>query len=173
MDVVTSRIDGLETARLIHIRPPGTTVSVYGRCDYAQQAQRAGAVDYLLKPVRPAQLEASLSRLGAELDAARAALTLVHVLRHARPFIAAHDAQNLSLTLLARQLALSQAYLYAGDVFCPFTEYLTHIYIDAARHLLRTITLSLAEISVASAYHRVQGAMIGDSPLGPEFSPQK
>lgn len=171
MDVVIPGMDGLETARLVRARYPGTKVTIVSAHDtfnYAQQTLRAGAVDYLLKPVRPEQLEAFLTRLCAELDEERAVLFRAllpqesanppphaHLLRRAREFIAAHYAHSLSLEELARQVALSPSYfsrILKQEMGCTFTEYLTRVRMAGARRLLRTTTLSLAEISSAIGY---------------------
>jgi YesN/AraC family two-component response regulator len=173
MDVVMPGMDGLETARLVRARFPGTKVAIvsaYDTFDYAQQALRAGAVDYLLKPVRPEQLEAFLARLCSELDTERAprlsaalpaesagpdVLPHAYVLRRAREFIAMHYAQSLSLEQLAGQVALSPPYLsriFRQEMGCTYIEYLTRVRVEAAKRLLRTTTLSLAEISAAIGY---------------------
>lgn len=175
MDVVMPGMDGLEAARLAREKYPATKiaiVSAYEKFDYAQQALRAGAVDYLLKPVRPEQLEAFLEKLCAELDAERArqshALTLeqsaranmpprphAHVLRLAQKFIAAHYAQSLTLEQVADHVALSPPYfsrIFKQEMGSTFIEYLTRVRMDEARRLLRTTTLSLAEISYAVGY---------------------
>ena len=68
MDVVLPGMNGLETTRVVHERFPATRVAIVSaneKCDYAQQALRAGAVDYLLKPISPEQLETLLQKLCA------------------------------------------------------------------------------------------------------------
>jgi two-component system, response regulator YesN len=175
MDVIMPGMDGLEAARLAREKYPATKiaiVSAYEKFDYAQQALRAGAVDYLLKPVRPEQLEAFLEKLCAELDVERGrqshALALeestradipplphAHVLKLAQEFIAAHYAQSLTLEHVADQVALSPPYfsrIFKQEMGCTFIEYLTRVRMDEARRLLRTTTLSLAEISYAVGY---------------------
>ncbi|CAK7061273.1 MAG: putative response regulatory protein [Desulfovibrio sp.] len=57
LDIRMPGLDGLETAkRLMETAFPGKVVivSAYSEFDYAQRALRAGATDYLLKPVKPA-----------------------------------------------------------------------------------------------------------------------
>lgn len=175
MDVVMPGMDGLEAARLAREKYPATKVAIvsaYEKFDYAQQALRAGAVDYLLKPVRPEQLETLLGKLCAELDAERdrqdnapvleqsATIDIsqrphAHVLKLAQEFIAAHYAQSLTLEQVAAHVALSPPYfsrIFKQEMGCTFIEYLTRARMDEARRLLRTTTLSLAEISYAVGY---------------------
>ncbi len=65
IDVKMPGIDGLEATRVIRSEQPDIQVillSAYDEFAFAQQAVRLGAVDYLLKPVRPATLLETLSR---------------------------------------------------------------------------------------------------------------
>ncbi len=65
IDVKMPGIDGLEATRVIRSEQPDIQVillSAYDEFAFAQQAVRLGAVDYLLKPVRPATLLDTLSR---------------------------------------------------------------------------------------------------------------
>ncbi len=176
MDVVLPGMNGLEATRMVHERFPATRVAIvsaHEKFAYAQQALRAGAVDYLLKPIRPEQLEALLQKLCAGLDAERAqgnspvapaegsALSRIPqgpqslVLRRAQEFIAAHYAESLSLEQVAEHVALSPTYfsrIFKQVMGCTFVEYLTRVRLEEARRLLRTTTLSLAEISYAVGY---------------------
>lgn len=175
MDMVLPGMTGLEATRVVRERSPSTRValvSAHEKSEDAQKALRAGAVDYLLKPIRPEQLEALLQRLCAGLDAeqpgrrrpsedARQARALspqgphAHVLQRARDFILAHYTEGLSLEQVAEQVALSPTYfsrIFKQAMGCTFVEYLTRVRLEEARHLLRTTTLSLAEISYAVGY---------------------
>ncbi len=173
MDVVLPGMNGLEATRVVHERFPATRVAIvsaHEKFDYAQQALRAGAVDYLLKPIRPEQLEALLQKLCAGLDAERARESIqakpelrlplpqgphIHVLRRAQEFITAHYTEGLSLEQVAEYVALSPTYfsrIFKQAMGCTFVEYLTRVRLEEARRLLRTTTLSLAEISYAVGY---------------------
>lgn len=175
MDVVLPGMNGLEATRVVQERSPTTKVAIvsaHEKFDYAQQALRAGAVDYLLKPIRPEQLEALLQKLCAGLDAERTlearpgsssqSISLLspqgphaHVLRRAQEFIAVHFTESLSLEQVAEHVALSPTYfsrIFKQVMGCTFVEYLTRVRLDEARRLLRTTTLSLAEISYAVGY---------------------
>ncbi|MFB9965392.1 LytR/AlgR family response regulator transcription factor [Sinosporangium siamense] len=67
LDIRMPGLDGLDLARLIGNFPyPPKLVFVSAHDDCALQAFELRAVDYLLKPVRPARLEEAVSRLTAD-----------------------------------------------------------------------------------------------------------
>ncbi|MDO3409265.1 response regulator [Saccharibacillus sp. CPCC 101409] len=77
-DIRMPNMDGLEFLRQLESesRPPKVVmVSAYNLFDYAQQALRHGASDYLLKPVDDGKLEAMLNRIeeGLKLEDKRRA----------------------------------------------------------------------------------------------------
>ena len=77
------------------------------------------------------------------------------MLRCAREFISAHYTESISLEQAAEHVALSPTYfsrVFKQVMGCTFVEYLTRVRLEEARHLLRTTTLSLAEISAAVGY---------------------
>jgi two-component system response regulator YesN len=68
-------LDGTELLQLIQERFPGVKIVVMSGYDdfaYMKQAIRSRAVEYLLKPVNPDELNAALARCVAELDRERA-----------------------------------------------------------------------------------------------------
>jgi two-component system response regulator YesN len=71
MDVRMPGMNGLEATRAIRGLVPEAKVvilSAYDEFSFSQEALRLGAVDYLLKPVRPGTLVEALSRIQAQLQ---------------------------------------------------------------------------------------------------------
>lgn len=175
MDVAMPGIDGLTAAREIRQRYPATRiviVSAHENFEYAQQALRLGATDYLLKPVRPEQLVHLLQILCADHDSGIAQAQVettsrqdkqeqaqknphAHVLKHACDYIAAHYMQSLTLEQVAEQVALAPTYfsrIFKQQMGCTFVEFLTQVRLEEAKRLLRTTGMSVTEISYAVGY---------------------
>jgi two-component system response regulator YesN len=175
MDVVMPGMDGLAAARAVRERYPATRiviVSAHENFEYAQQALRLGATDYLLKPVRPEQLVELLKRLCADRDGEQAQTSIetpprqdaqeqaqegphAHVLKRARAYMAAHYMQSLTLEQVAEHVALAPTYfsrIFKQEMGCTFVEYLTQIRLEEAKRLLRTTGMSVTEISYAVGY---------------------
>ncbi len=69
LDIRMPGCDGLRAAEQILAASPGTSVVIvtaYNEFDYARTALRAGVADYLLKPVRPAEVAALIAKAAAK-----------------------------------------------------------------------------------------------------------
>ena len=74
MDIEMPGMDGLEAARRILDQRPQTKmifVTAYSLFQYAHEAVRLGACDYILKPVDADDVERAVRRAAAQLDAQR------------------------------------------------------------------------------------------------------
>lgn len=74
MDIKMPKVDGLEATKEIIDLYPGTKIimiTAYNEFDYAQQAIKYGAVDYLLKPVKPDKIIGILKELITEIEEER------------------------------------------------------------------------------------------------------
>ena len=63
--------DGIELMRILHNEFPAIKIIVisgYQNFDYARESLRNGAMDYLLKPINPDQLNALLKKTVSELN---------------------------------------------------------------------------------------------------------
>jgi len=179
MDVVMPGMDGLAATRAVHELYPATKVAIisaYDKFDYAQEALRAGAVDYLLKPVRSEQLLALLKKLCAELDTDNArkgtgsatqeedthnpSQRNLHyaALKRAEAYIAENYARGVTLEQVSSHVDMAPTYfcrVFKHGEGCTFIEYLTRIRLEEAKRLLCTTTLPISKIGYAVGY---QGA---------------
>jgi len=72
LDIMMPGFSGLDALRALHEEHrelKTVVVSAYDRFDFAQDALKLGVVDYLLKPVRPDDLLASIAKCGEEIVA--------------------------------------------------------------------------------------------------------
>lgn len=157
-DIKMPRMDGLELAAYVHANCPGTDMIIltgYSEFDYARQAVRAGAADYLLKPLRDVELHEVLSRLAAKRNAAdsagperapqaadaRAQDDAGVLVQRARAYVQAHFAEPLSLNEVADRLGVSAAYLssvFKSERGESYSKYLLRLRMERASLLLET-----------------------------------
>ena len=74
MDIEMPGMSGLDAARAVLAQRPGCRVifvTAYSLFQYAHEAVHLGACDYLLKPVDPDELEASIRRAMRQVEAER------------------------------------------------------------------------------------------------------
>ncbi len=94
MDVKMPGLDGIKAGRLIREFHPGVkilVISAYDEFSYAQEALKFGAVNYLLKPVQPAEMleiiDQQLSALEHERKEKEEEETLQAMFQKAMPYI--------------------------------------------------------------------------------------
>jgi two-component system response regulator YesN len=74
MDIRIGKMDGLEVSQIIKTELPNTEIiiiSAHDRFDYSRQALRAGAFDFLVKPVEPDTLLETLQQVRRRIEEAR------------------------------------------------------------------------------------------------------
>jgi two-component system response regulator YesN len=152
-------------------------VSGYDDFAYAQQAVRLGVFEYILKPVFPDDIQALLQRtkqlldkeqtkknkMRNELQAELHHQTLEEIddcripsyLSQAKSFIRDHFADPLSLSKVAKHVAVNPAYLsYSFTKYCgqSFLEYLTQYRITKAKELLHQTPFQIQEVARQIGY---------------------
>ena len=103
-DIMMARTGGLELAQQVREKYPGVRVLIlsgYQEFEYAKTAMRYGVSDYLLKPLRTAELRSVFARLREELDRERRDESMTQ--RQNREFLAAART-NFFRTLLSGQI---------------------------------------------------------------------
>lgn len=181
MDIRMPGLDGLQASALIRAELPQTRIiilSAYDEFPYVRRALQLGAVDYLLKPIRPARLSAILSQVCADLRAEHEQLQQLAVGAGAERAFAAsaaeapaaaqepiqlaldyirqnHQRPDISLNDVAAAVNLSPSYLahlLRERAGVSYKQQLTALRIETARRLLRTTHLTINAIGEAVGY---------------------
>ena len=185
MDIEMPGMSGLDAARAILTQRPGCRVifvTAYSLFQYAHEAMHLGACDYLLKPVDPDELEASIRRAARQIETERklAALAPIQpepetpadperekeepegensqtalVMAHVRRYLEDNYMFDLSLDSVGEILHISPAYLSAQFKKYQkmnFLDCLTELRINAAKELLTDPFRSSAEVASMVGY---------------------
>jgi two-component system response regulator YesN len=181
MDIRMPALDGLQASAVIRADLPQTRLiilSAYDEFPYVQKALKLGAVDYLLKPIRPAKLIAILAQVCEELRAerewARHALAspagapaepagaaghpaaAPDPVQQALDYIRQHHQRpDISLNDVAEAVNLSPshlAHMLKERAGVSYKQQLTALRIEAARRLLRTTNLTVNAVGEAVGY---------------------
>jgi YesN/AraC family two-component response regulator len=159
------RSDGIDTAVIF--------LSGYAEFEYAQEAIRMGAYDYLLKPFNIEEMPAFLDRLRLHLDKKSAVNSLIlrdrienkketeidlegkKTVKAMMAYIDAHYASPVSLAELARNCntnTTTAERLFKKHLKTTFIRHLTHVRIKMACGLLRAGNESIEEICSQVGY---------------------
>lgn len=183
MDIEMPGMSGLDAARAVLAQRPSCRVifvTAYSLFQYAHEAVHLGACDYLLKPVDPDELEASIRRAMRQIETERklAALAPVQpepteeseptaevedgensqtalVMAHVRRYLEDNYMFDLSLDSVGEILHISPAYLSAQFKKYQkmnFLDCLTELRINAAKKLLADPFRSSAEVASMVGY---------------------
>ena len=185
MDIEMPGMSGLDAARAVLAQRPGCRVifvTAYSLFQYAHEAVHLGACDYLLKPVDPDELEASIRRAMRQVEAERkleelaAAKALPEpqdagaapaedaadedspaamVMAQVRRYLEDNYMFDLSLDSVGEILHISPAYLSAQFKKYQkmnFLDCLTELRINAAKKLLADPLRSTAEVASMVGY---------------------
>lgn len=175
MDIEMPGLNGIEAAKRILNQLPGCRiifVTAYSLFQYAYEAVKMGAYDYILKPVNPddvaravrscinrAETEEELKAMapmaeslsaGASLD--KTALLMANVKKYLQHNYMLYD---VSLDSISDILNINASYfsmLFKKYFGVNFVDYLTSLRINAARELLTDPFLTAAEIANMVGY---------------------
>ena len=167
MDIKMPGIDGIEATRQIKTLYPSIEVIIltaYSKFSYSQQAIKAQATDYLLKPIQPQQLieavKLALDRLSLKRFQPCPAIDLINqsqvLVRKAMDYIEANYATNISLNIVAAHVHLSPAYLsriFNKKTGSGLTEYLAQVRLKNAKQQLRLSTATIDQIAAATGFN--------------------
>ena len=164
-DIRMPGMDGLQLMQMIQEKNLETRVvlvSGYAEFNYAQQAMRMGAVDYLLKPVETEalaevmeRLEIMLNKDGKKPEEQTDEELNPSVLESIIEEIRKNYKDNITLTKLAERYNISAGHLSSllkEELGMPFSEYITSKRIQRAKELLDDESLSVDAIAIEVGY---------------------
>ena len=136
-------------------------VSGYAEFTYAQKALSLGAVDYLLKPIKPVMMTTVLKKLEVKLagkvqeEVIEQKEEKVPVIEQIITEIQEHYTENITLTELAKKYGISVGYLSSlikENVGLSYSDYVTARRIQKAKELLEDERLSMEQIAEQTGF---------------------
>lgn len=135
-------VEVMQEAERAGVHPVIIILSGYDDFKYAQQAIRFGAKEYLLKPVRAADILECLNRLADEVygkestqESSEDEEQKNRFVKQAQEYMKEHYNEELSLQEVAEKVGISAGYLstmFTQNLNCSFVDYLNQIRIDRA-----------------------------------------
>lgn len=165
-DILMPVMNGLDLAKAVSQQYPYMKMIIlsgHAEFDYAKEALRHGASDYLLKPLDNTKLEESLSIVKLELskkykleeDHALLGQNALQIVEYASKYMLEHYMDNIDLSIFSQELGFSSAYLtklfnkYKG---CTPSKYLADLRINYAKQLLLNSDLPIRQIGEKVGY---------------------
>jgi two-component system response regulator YesN len=143
------------------ICPKTIILSGYGEFEYAQEALRCGAVDYILKPCHPGEMLSKIEHMIA--SDGRAADQRAEAPGYGNRFVdltVAYIEKNfksdIPLTKIAEDLGISAAYLsslFAQTMKCSFVDYINQTRIKNACSYLCDMKMKTYEVAYKVGFH--------------------
>lgn len=151
-DIKMPIMDGIALAEEIMEKYPAVKVIIvtaYDDFKYAQKALRAGAVDFILKPLKRQEVKDALLRVGRQIETVEEGAK--DVIGQIRDYMEENYAQSsLSLSKVAEKYYLNSSYLsrtFRKKTGVPFVEYLNKIRIKHACDYLKSGNWKVYEIA--------------------------
>ncbi len=137
---INNGIDVMREAQKAGLHPLTVILSGYDEFQYAQQALRFGAKEYLLKPVRASDILRLLNELadtyiGKEESETVDQAQVNHFVSEAQKYIEEHYSEPLTLVDVAEQVGISGGYLsmmFSQTLQMGFVDYLNQVRIEHA-----------------------------------------
>ena len=137
---INNGIDVMREAQKAGLHPLTVILSGYEEFQYAQQALRFGAKEYLLKPVRASDILRLLNELadtyiGKEESETVDQAQVNHFVSEAQKYIEEHYSEPLTLVDVAEQVGISGGYLsmmFPQTLHMGFVDYLNQVRIEHA-----------------------------------------
>ncbi|TBL79553.1 response regulator transcription factor [Paenibacillus thalictri] len=183
-DIRMREMDGLALTGKIRERYPNmpiVIISGYSEFEYARQALKFGVTDYLLKPIDRLALVAALDEVKSQLAGQRGARVkqpdptaeaerreegqaeIRSLIRKVKEYVAARPDGDLRLQVLAEHVHLHPSYLsqlFKAETGYNFSDFVTEVRLERAKHLLRTTGLKVYDIARLSGYQSPKHFML-------------
>lgn len=160
LDVQMPLKNGIDVMKEIYkagMHPIIVVLSGHDEFKYAQQALHYGAREYLLKPVRAADILTCLDDLADKYIVAEETAEIKgdtekvnHLVKMAQEYISEHYTENISLSKVAEVIGISSGYLstmFTQNMECGFVDYLNWVRIERACCYLEQNYLKTYEIA--------------------------
>ncbi|MDU2065730.1 MAG: response regulator [Sporomusaceae bacterium] len=174
MDIRMPGMNGLDAAKQIHEQLPDTCIVILTAFDefsYAKAALKIGAVEYLLKPVRPDDIIATLGTVSRKISAVRAKKIEEEQLRAsvtaALPFIQMSFVYDLISGSICDKETLRERYRFLGVPVDPSVALVADI--DNFRQITRQGTELERQVIKQKVHHYIKQLLGSDvlvTPLG-------
>lgn len=165
-DIRMPIMSGLELLEYVKNNFPKILVILltsYAEFQYAQEALRLGALDYILKPVSEEKLETALLKAEIQLKEYYKLIeeelsinqSSENAIAYAKEYIETYFAEDINISNLAKKLGFTSAYfskLFNTYENCAPSKYLTNIRINSAKNLLANTQLHINEVGRSVGY---------------------
>jgi YesN/AraC family two-component response regulator len=158
VDHIIPAPSGLEIVRLMRRRwpsIPAVMMTGFGSEELVIEAFRAGARDYLRKPITPEELQRTV-RTFARPRASEPPCVVHRGVRRALDFVSAHFTEAITLSQVAREASLTKFHfcrLFHRETGRSFTEYLQVLRVRRATALLADAGLTVTEVAYAVGFN--------------------
>lgn len=160
---VISGLDILQHVNNKHLEIPVILFSSYSEFEYAHQALKLGALDYVLKPLSHEKVENMLIKAEFKLSSyyklitqdTMSGQTTKNVIYYAKNYIENNYSQQINMSELANKFGFSSSYLtklFHKYEKCSPSKYLIDIRINIAKDLLINTDMMINEIGRAVGY---------------------
>jgi two-component system response regulator YesN len=153
LDIRMPGLDGLQAAEAILAADAGVSVvivSAFSEFDYARTAFRAGVVDYLLKPVRPADVAEAVKKAAGKAGRDSQPVKVPAMVRAVADYVAANLSRPIRLQDVANAVFVSPYHL--SRTFKQLTgqslvDYIQDQRLAKAEEILLTTELTITEVA--------------------------
>lgn len=165
MDIKMPEKNGLDAHKEISSFIPSVKtiiLTAYDNFNFAQSAIKLGVVDYILKPVRPNELNASINKIISLINTedshfypSKNLPSAKDPIRKALEYINIHCCENINLESVADYVHLNPQYFsryFKNNTGVNFVEYVSKTRLKKAKKLLLSTNKSINRISLEVGY---------------------